>query len=50
MSSSRSCVNNPDMFCYICGEYTFKENWKTVSDFVKRAYLGYIGVRLDEQD
>jgi hypothetical protein len=49
-SSRRSCVNHPDVFCYICGEYTLKENRKTVSDFVKRAYLGYFGVRLGDQD
>ena len=51
MSSSRKkCVNNPDVFCYICGEYTFKENRKTVSDFVKRANLGYFGVSVGDQD
>lgn len=38
------------MFCYICGEYTLKENRKTVSDFVKKAYLVYFGVRLGDQD
>ena len=49
-SSRRSCVNNPDMFCYICGEYTFEKNRKTISDFVRRAYLGYFGVKLGDQD
>ncbi|GBO30588.1 hypothetical protein AVEN_41199-1 [Araneus ventricosus] len=50
MSSSGSCVNHPDLFCYICVEYTLKENRKTVRDFVKRAYLGYFGVRLGNQE
>ena len=49
-SGRRSCLNNPDSFCYICGEYTFKENQKTLSDFIKKAYLGYFGVKLGDQD
>lgn len=49
-SSRRSCANHPDVFCYICGEYTLKEHRKTISDFVKRAYLGYFGVKLGDQD
>lgn len=49
-SSRRSCVHHPDIFCYICGEYTLLENRKTISDFVKRAYLGYFGVKLGDQD
>ncbi|KAK5649680.1 hypothetical protein RI129_000709 [Pyrocoelia pectoralis] len=48
--SKRSCVNHPDVFCYICGEYTFKENRKPVSDFVRRSYLTYFGVHLGNQD
>ena len=25
-SKRRSCVNDPDIFCYICGEYMKKEH------------------------
>ncbi|GBM52200.1 hypothetical protein AVEN_157891-1 [Araneus ventricosus] len=49
-SSRRNCVNHPDVFCYICGEYTLNENRKTVSAFVKRDYLGYFGVRFGDQN
>ena len=51
-SCRRSYVNNPDMFCCICGEYTFKKKTEKllVTFFVKRAYLGYLGVRLRCQD
>jgi len=49
-SSRRSCVHHPDIFCYICGEYTLLENRKTISDFVKRAYHAYFGVKLGDQD
>ena len=38
------------MFCYICGEYMFQQNRQTITDFVKRAYLGYFGVNLGDQD
>jgi hypothetical protein len=50
MSSRRKCVNEPDVFCYICGEYTRKEFRKPISDFVKKAYLAYFGVKLGDQD
>lgn len=49
-SSRRCCINHPDVFCYVCGEYTLKENRKCITDFVKRAYVGYFGVRLGDQD
>ncbi|XP_044750629.1 uncharacterized protein LOC123310968 [Coccinella septempunctata] len=49
-TSRRTCVNHPDVFCYVCGEYTLKESKKTISDFVKRAYLAYFGVHLGDQD
>lgn len=50
MSSSRGSSVNHLVFSYICGEYTLKEDRTTVSDFVKRAYLGYFGVRFGDQD
>lgn len=49
-TSRRTCVNHPDVFCYVCGEYTLKESRKTISDFVKRTYLAYFGVHLGDQD
>ena len=48
--SRRSCVNHPNVFCYICGKFTLKSSRKPISDFVKRAYLGYFGVKLGDQD
>ena len=41
------CINQNDVFCYICGDYTFKENRTGVSEFVKRAYFG---IKLGDQD
>nr|CAI5821708.1 unnamed protein product [Callosobruchus analis] len=46
-SSRRSCVNQPDVFCYICGEYMFQQNRRAITEFVKQAYLAYFGVKLD---
>ena len=38
------------MFCYICGDYIVKEPRKPITDFVKKAYFAYFGVRLGDQD
>ena len=49
-SKRRSCVNDPDIFCYIFGEYMKKENRFNVRDFTKRAYEAYFGMKLGDQD
>ena len=52
-SSRRSCVSDPNVFCYICdicGEYTLEHNRKLITDFVKQAYSAYFNVKLGEQD
>ena len=46
----RCCVNDPDVFCYICGEYRLEHDLKAISDFVKQAYLAYSKVKLGDQD
>jgi hypothetical protein len=43
-------LHHPDIFCYICGEYTLKASTEPISDLVKRAYVGYPGVKLGDQD
>ena len=48
--SKRRCLNEPNVFCYICGEYTLEHNRKTISDFVGCAYLAYFKVMLGDQD
>ncbi|QQP52525.1 Uncharacterized protein FKW44_004703, partial [Caligus rogercresseyi] len=42
--------NNPDVFCYICGEYTLSGNRRNITGFVKRAYMAYFKVKLGDQD
>ncbi len=49
-SSRRCCVNSPNVFCYVCREYTLPENRKNITDFVERAYMAYFGVKLGDQD
>lgn len=49
-SSQRKCLNHPDVFCYICGEYTMERFRKPVSDCVKQAYFGYFGIPIRDQD
>ncbi|QQP32404.1 Uncharacterized protein FKW44_024325 [Caligus rogercresseyi] len=40
-SARRSCRNNLDVFCYICGEYTLSGDRKNITGFVKGAYMAY---------
>ncbi|KAG0720492.1 hypothetical protein GWK47_006740 [Chionoecetes opilio] len=49
-SARRSCRNNPDVFCYICGQYTLSGDRKNITGFVKRAYGAYFKVKLGDQD
>ena len=48
--TSRSCKNHPDSFCYICGEYKTVDNWKSITDFVRKAYYAYFGIKLGDKD
>ena len=49
-SAKRSCRNKPDVFCYMCGEYTIAPNRKPVTSFITRAYHAYFGIKLADQD
>ena len=48
--TSRSCKNDPDRFCYICGEWKTVDNRKSITDFVRKAYYAYSGIKLGDQD
>ena len=48
-SARRSCKNKPEVFCYICGEYTIAPNRKSVTNFITRAYHAYFGIKIAEQ-
>lgn len=48
--SHRRCVTSPDFFCFICGEYTIKKYQRNITDFVKKVYYAYFGLRIGDQD
>ena len=47
---SRKCLNNPDVFCLICGNFTTVKNRLKITDFIKKVYDMYFGVKLRDQD
>jgi len=49
-SLRRRCLNNPNLFCYISGDYTLQSNRRGISEFVKCAYLAYYKAMLGDQD
>ena len=46
----RVCVNNPDLFCYICGKYTHPETRRNMTERVKQVYEKYFGCKVGDQD
>ena len=46
----RKCKNNPDRFCYICGNVVLPNRQEKITDFVKKSCRDYFGVRLKDQD
>ena len=48
--SRRACVNDPDSFCYICGQFTLKKQKRNINSKVKKAYKLYFGCELGDQD
>ena len=49
-SSRRKCKLDPNVFCYICSSFTVSKQRQGITDFVKKAYLAYFGVKLGDQD
>lgn len=47
---SRGCVNEPDSFCYVCGELTLKKHRCAFTPLIKTAYHLYFGCQIGEQD
>jgi len=47
---SRKCVNNPDNFCYICGEVTFASRKCSITSTIKKAHFFYFGCKVGDQD
>ena len=49
-TSKRSCVNHPDNFCYVCGEYTPPAHRVKINSRIKFAYKHYFACQIGDQD
>ena len=46
----RKCKNDPNRFCYICGKVTLLSHQARITQFIKRAYYAYFGLKLGDYD
>jgi len=46
----RSCLNLPDIFCHICGQFAIKDQRLEITDLVKQCYYAYFWMKLGDQD
>lgn len=50
MTSKPVCKNNPDQFCYICGEYDSTQVKKRITKAHEKAFLAYFGHGICDQN
>ncbi|KRY52804.1 hypothetical protein T03_6142 [Trichinella britovi] len=43
-------LSSPDSFYHICGSFLVKNKRQKITDFVKKAYFAYFGIKLGYQD
>ena len=46
----RTCINNPDKLCYICGKLTLLNQKSNIMPFIKKTYKDYFRMHLGDQD
>jgi hypothetical protein len=46
----RQCLDNPNVFCYICGDFVVKKQRQNITSFFKTVYFVYCGIKLGDQD
>ena len=49
-SSKRGCINHPDNFCYVCGEYTPPAHRVKLNSRIRYAYNHYFACQVGDQD
>ena len=49
-SNRRGYVNDPDIFCCICGSVVPSVQRQNITSFVKKVYYAYFGIKLGDQD
>jgi hypothetical protein len=47
--SSRHCINRPDCFCYMCGEFTVKKDRRAITMKIKQLYKLYFKCEIGDQ-
>lgn len=47
--ATKGCASSLDRFCYICGETVIRKQQRNITDFAKKAYYVYFGVKLEDQ-
>jgi hypothetical protein len=47
--ATRGCLNCPDNFCYICGDFVIKKQQRNIREFVIKVYYAYFGVKLGDR-
>lgn len=52
LTMPRKCINNPNSFCYICGNVVFAVQRRNITPVIKTAYNLYFGkfCKLGDQD
>jgi hypothetical protein len=48
--SSHGCVNSPNCFCNICGEFMIIKHNQNITGFIRKVCYAYFGVKLGDQD
>ena len=48
-SKRRGCINDPDIFCYICGSFVPSVQRQNITPFVKHVCYAYFRVKLGDQ-
>lgn len=47
---SRRCINDNNVFCYVCGKFTLKSQRRTITPTIKMCYKLYFGCAIGDQD
>jgi hypothetical protein len=45
----RGSLNYPHNFCYICGDFAIKKQQRNITEFVKKVFYAYFGLKLGGQ-
>lgn len=48
--SRRSCANDPNKFCYICGKYALAKQRRNITELIEEAYQKYFDFPIANQD